>query len=298
MLIFGADPRSNDCAKCFAKSDKSPWTKYIEYRRQVTSFCDNFMGAVRPDWRDEYYATELDWILTTYLTSKQWQLGNSDAIPTTGGSGNNLRPTLIDTEMAPLSNLAKADFIIDSTAGSQTSPFNIPSDGQVELSGSGYCESFGQIYHALNEETSAGLSEQLSDEYPGQFFYDASWYIHHELPIQGSRELPAVSTSAQPTNDPILSRCENCGEVFSSNPKDLPHNKQRHQDTVCNRNDRFECSEPGCNKRFPRKDYLNAHILKAHEESHQPGRRRSQRAANSSTVSNQPMVNLQQANIF
>lgn len=316
MLIFGADPRNSNYAKYSARSElhTSPWTKYTKYCYQLTSLCDDYMGSTYPNWRDKHHVTELDFILTTHLTSSQWQHGNSDAILTPGGGSNNLDLTPSDTIMAALSHVAEASSTIDYDTGFQTNPWKLPSEDQNKFRGQVYYELLGQVDHEHSEEPYQKPSEQLSHELPGEFYDEAPWHTHYELSQDTSGklldpaiqdlsdcsiyELCSVSGSTKSTNDLIHSSCENCGEVFTSKAKDLRNNKQRHQDTVCARDYRFKCLENGCQRRFPRKDYLRKHELNAHAKTYKPDRRRSRRAVNGPTVPNQSRANLPPANSF
>lgn len=289
VLTFGADPRDSEDVNYFIRSElhSSPWTRYTKYCYQVIVLCDNFMGSAGPGWRHQYFVTELDLVLRKHLTSTQQQLSNLDAILIPDFSSNDLNSTLVDIIMAP------------------------PDQAYYNL--------LGSVNHNSTVGTCQELSAQVFHEVPGDFTNETPWHTQYEplrpascklpdlmtqeLPDGSACELSPVSISPHSTDDLEPSRCDRCGEPFHSNSKDLPNNLKRHQDTVCARKNRFQCSENECQKSFPRKDYLKAHYLKEHENnahttSYQPDRRRSKRIVNRSAVLDQPPVNLPAANFF
>ena len=321
MLTFGADPRDSEWVDYSACSElhTSPWTRYTKYCCQVTSLCDDFMGSTQPDWRNEYFVTELDSVLKTHLSYTQRQLGNLDAFLLPDLSGNDLNSTLVDIIMAPSSHFAETGFTTDCAAVFQMNSLKIPSDDHRELPDQAYYNLLGQVDHKPTVETYQELSEQTFYEDAGNSDNETPWHTQYE-PLRSSScklrdptfqeppdcsicELSSVSISPQSTNDLVPPTCKNCDKVFHSKSKDLPNNLKRHQDTVCARKIRFKCSENGCKEGFPRKDYLKAHYRKehghnAHAKSYKPDRRRSRRGVNSSAVLNQSTVNLSPADFF
>lgn len=236
--------------------------------------------------------------LTTRLTSKQSHIGNADALLTFGGSDNHLNLTSVDAIGGPLPNPTKACFTIGSTLSFQTNRSTISSNGQNELPHQAYYGLLAQIGQELTGETSQELPGQSSHKFPKQFQNEPPWNTHyelsehascqhpgfyiHELPDLSSCDLPRVSISTQPTDDLIPLRFPKCGEVFTSKPKDRRNNLKRPQVTICDRNNRFKYSKPGCGRRFPQKDFLNSHF----KTSHEPGRRKFKTAVNNPTVPN------------
>ena len=131
-------------------------------------------------------------------------------------------------------------------------------------------------------ETRYEPSAQLPPDFLAQYSLDASAQtqnplefatqlshemISPELPNSTHQRYPAarLSTQSNVESSSKSSKCDNCGWESKSKPRDLRANINRHKDTVCARRNRFSCPEPDCEKKFPRSDYLRAHVKEWHE---------------------------------
>lgn len=132
-------------------------------------------------------------------------------------------------------------------------------------------------YKSTNKPIPPGSASSINNHILSNIdFTFASPASSSNLSERTDGELPAAISPPQSNNGVILFFCDICGEALGSNPRDQRANLQRHKDTVCARINRFECTVDKCVQKYPRFDYLQAHVRKKHPNAQVPisGKRR------------------------
>jgi hypothetical protein len=229
---------------------------YNEYCNLVNYLCDTTMQDLSPNWRNEYYATELDKVLATFveLRNQQCRANVTDD------------PSELCVEIPAPGRLA-SQFCESSISPSSGTTIFTPGPSPLEsvaLSYPGSPMSGDKI--ARWTPVSSPLPSPV--ELPVSSSTD---------PTQRSWELPQASLPSAPSRNGEVSpmRCELCNKYFKGNLQNQRRNLKRHRETCHDRNPKHSCQEPNCDRTFVRSDYLLKHRRGSHHLSDQPARQGS-----------------------
>lgn len=279
-----------------------------DYLKTVSSICDD--AAIDPNWRDGYYAMDLDKVLAIYseLGNEEPQINHSldgakDFDPSFPVGDQQLPFYITQTVDPSNSSLGLADSS-PSYDGSFSFSDTIPSaSSDTSYSFSSYLPSTSSDISYVNSDLESSAVEKSSsplDTWPSvndsnlagginnfsSFVTpkpvdpsDPSWAT---TTMTKSSKLKLVIPSSRPNlqssnSTPSPLRCSVCNTPFTGHFRDQETNLKRHMRNVHGKRLPLVCTAPQCNKKYQRSDNLRKHRSAVHGLIDPPVRKRKRK---------------------
>ena len=275
-----------------------------EFLKAVASLCDLTIPGADPNWRDRYYATDLDKVIAIFKESniKQRQIDSSLNLvehPNPSLSFGDQQRLSCNSAISetPTSDLGFTDYSPSSNASfSISDPISSTRDNNAF--------SFSDSLPSASSDTSYSFIDPLSSptndtspSNPAKNNNNTNFrfsYVVFPQENRNSNPPPITVADAKPTelklvipptcpaeqassSSPSPSRCLKCDTQFTGNPRDQVTNLRRHMRNIHGQGPSLQCAEPQCRKPFRRSDNLRKHRVTVHGLVDPPVRKRGRR---------------------